>query len=487
MRYLASGGFGCTYEGVHTGLDKRVAIKEFFVKDICNRDENTAQISVGVTSKAALFNKLRKKFVDEARALCKLDHPNIVKVSDVFDENGTSYFVMDYIDGQSLKDMVYSQGPLPESVAVNYVLQIAEALGCVHDNNRLHLDVKPGNIMINSKGQAQLIDFGASKQYEEESGENTSSVAGYTIGYAPTEQMGNDIRRFTPATDVYSLGATLYNLLSGIKPISAAIISSGEQQQPLPPYVSASTRKAVEKAMQLNKTLRPQSMAEFASMLGAVDVVPEENGDTTVRAGQEPVEVEVVVETEKKAPAVVEKPTYKEPEESKSYGKILGVLGVIVVLAFIVAYFALPKSNGPDEPTAQVGVEAQDEVAEESVSGKEQVTDQVFHDFDGEEYTYTGEVVDGKPNGKGSGVYSYGNYTGEYKNGFRHGNGTYELKDGSNKFEGSFYRDNYNRGKLTMTEDGSYFEGTFKDGQPYKGKWYDKDGRFISDVVTEIK
>lgn len=285
-RFIASGGFGCTYEGVHTGLDKPVAIKEFFVKDFCNRDETSSEITVGVTSKTALFNKLRKKFVEEARALAKLNHPSIVSVSDVFDENGTSYYVMDYINGPSLKNIVDTQGPLTETDAVRYILQVADALEYVHKNNRLHLDVKPGNIMINAEGKAQLIDFGTSKQYEEESGENTSTVAGYTVGYAPTEQMGNDIKTFTPATDVYSLGATLYNILSGIKPISAATISSGEKQKPLPQHISMVTRNAVEKAMQINKNLRPQSMAEFKELLESDDtVLPKKETDDTIYVG----------------------------------------------------------------------------------------------------------------------------------------------------------------------------------------------------------
>lgn len=285
-RFIASGGFGCTYEGVHTGLDKPVAIKEFFVKDFCNRDETSSEITVGVTSKTALFHKLRKKFVEEARALAKLNHPSIVSVSDVFDENGTSYYVMDYINGPSLKNIVDTQGPLSETDAVKYILQVADALEYVHKNNRLHLDVKPGNIMINAEGKAQLIDFGASKQYEEESGENTSTVAGFTVGYAPTEQMGNDIKTFTPATDVYSLGATLYNILSGIKPISAATISSGEKQKPLPTHISMVTRNAIEKAMQINKNLRPQSMAEFKELFEADDtVLPEKDNDDTIYVG----------------------------------------------------------------------------------------------------------------------------------------------------------------------------------------------------------
>ncbi len=269
VRFISSGGFGCTYEAEHVMLEKRVAIKEFFVKDFCNRDETTAHVTVGTVSKRALVDKLRHKFVDEAKALCRLQHPGIVKVSDVFEENGTAYFVMDYVDGLSLGDMVGRQGAMPEARAVRYIRQVAEALRYVHDNNRLHLDIKPGNIMVDADDNAILIDFGTSKQYDEQDGENTSTLMGKTPGYAPLEQMGNDVVKFLPATDIYALGATLYKLLTGVTPPSANMLASDEKLNPLPAAISVSTRRAITAAMQLRKSERPQTMGEFLALLDA--------------------------------------------------------------------------------------------------------------------------------------------------------------------------------------------------------------------------
>ena len=267
IHFINSGGFGCTYEGVHTMLDTKVAIKEFFVKDFCNRDEATSHITIGTESKRALVSKLRKKFVDEAKMLFKeLHHPGIVRVTDIFEENGTAYYVMDYIEGCSLSDKVKA-GALSEADAVRYIKQAGEALAYVHSKNRLHLDVKPGNIMIGGDDRAILIDFGTSKQYDEVEGENTSTLMGKTPGYAPPEQMGNDVVKFTPATDIYSLGATLYKLLTGITPLSAAQLMSGDELDPMPKAVSENTRKAVEQAMLLNKKKRPQTVAEFMTLL----------------------------------------------------------------------------------------------------------------------------------------------------------------------------------------------------------------------------
>ncbi len=273
VSFISSGGFGCTYEAEHTLLQKRVAIKEFFVRDFCNRDAVTAHVSVGTTSKKALVDKLRRKFIDEARALSHLEHKGIVKVSDVFEENGTAYYVMDYIEGKSLGKMLRDSGALSEQSALGYIRQVADALKYVHSNNRLHLDIKPDNIMVDGNGNAILIDFGASKQYDEESGENTSTLMGRTPGYAPLEQMGNDVVKFMPATDIYALGATLYKLLTGNTPLSATLLASGYELTPLPNTVSEKVRKAVTAAMQSKRAERPQSIDEFLEILDGVNEI----------------------------------------------------------------------------------------------------------------------------------------------------------------------------------------------------------------------
>lgn len=252
-------------------LQKRVAIKEFFVKDYCNRDEGTSYVVVGIKSKEPLVDKLKKKFLDEARAVSRFRHPGIVQVSDVFEENGTAYYVMDYIEGRSLKDIVKSEGRIFEPRALKYISQVAEALKYVHARNRLHLDVKPGNIMVDGSDNAILIDFGTSKQYDEESGENTSTLLGYTPGYAPPEQMSKSVVKFLPATDVYALGAMLYKLLTGKTPLDANDRISGDTLGPLPAGTSNSVCCAVSAAMSLDKRQRPQSVEEFLGILSVDD------------------------------------------------------------------------------------------------------------------------------------------------------------------------------------------------------------------------
>lgn len=290
VRHISSGGFGNTYEGELTLLHYRVAIKEFFIKDFCNRDAQTSHVTVGTQSKVALVEKLRKKFLEEAATLFSIHHEHIIRVTDIFEENGTAYYVMDFIEGESLQQMLKRRGTLPEETALVYIRQVADALDYIHSQNRLHLDVKPGNIMVTRQDNAILIDFGASKHYDDESGENTSTLMGVnTKGYAPIEQTTQSFTSFSPATDIYALGATLYKLLTGVTPPDANLLLGEEATlQPLPSTISAATREVVKRSMSLKRKDRPQSISELLAIM--------DSKSTTHNTPQEEVEVTLLNE-----------------------------------------------------------------------------------------------------------------------------------------------------------------------------------------------
>lgn len=275
VRHISSGGFGNTYEGIHTIMDTRVAIKEFFVKSFCNRDETSGSMTVASQANAKTVEKLKEKFMKEAKAIFGMSHKNIVRVTDIFLENDTVYYVMDYIDGCSLNDILKQKGKFPEAEALGYIRQVADALKYVHARNRLHLDIKPGNIMLTKDGIVKLIDFGASKHYDEETGENTSTLLGiYSNGYAPVEQAVKGFTSFSPATDIYALGATFYKLITGITPPEANhLVFEPDALKPLPQNISVFTRNAIEAAMQLQYKNRPQTIVDFLDILdGATDL-----------------------------------------------------------------------------------------------------------------------------------------------------------------------------------------------------------------------
>lgn len=356
VRHISSGGFGNTYEGVHTMLDTKIAIKEFFPKMFCNRDENTSHITVAAQSNRELVDKLRKKFIEEAKAIFKMNHPNIVKVHDIFEENGTAYYVMDYIDGKSLGDIVKQRGALPEADAVGYIHQVADALKYVHSLNRLHLDIKPGNVMVDANGHAMLIDFGASKHYDMESGENTSTLMGVnTKGYAPVEQSTQSFTKFSPATDIYALGATLYKLLTGITPPDANLLMAKEETlTPLPDSISMSTRNAVLKAMTLIRADRPQTVEAFLSLMDSKNAGSIDDEATVCEAEETRRQAEEKKRKEEEAHRAAEEETRRKAEEErkrkeeeenarkaaqKSGSKnvwLWGVIGVIAVVGVII-------------------------------------------------------------------------------------------------------------------------------------------------------
>ena len=160
-KVLGQGGFGITYKAImketisgslgNMEVDIPVAIKEFFVKGVCQRDGDSTTISVSNTENTNSFEQQREKFKKEARRLRSLSNPHIVKVYDLFEENGTAYYVMDYVDGENLSARLKrTNAPLAESEVRNYLNQILDGLEAIHNKGMFHLDIKPANIMVDS-------------------------------------------------------------------------------------------------------------------------------------------------------------------------------------------------------------------------------------------------------------------------------------------------------------------------------------------------
>lgn len=264
---LGQGGFGITYLALQEGLERKVAIKEFFMKDFCNRDTHTSRVSIASEGAREQVERFRQKFLKEAKTIATLDNPHIIRIYDVFEENGTAYYVMEYIDGGSLKDLITHRGALPETEALDYAAQLSEALRYLHGHHILHLDLKPANVLLKDGHTAVLIDFGVSKRYNAEGGQTSSTPTGISKGYAPLEQYKTGgLANFQPCTDLYSLGATLYTLLTGKVPPDASDVNN-EGLPPLPPQVSAHTAQAIVKAMSPRPKDRPQNVDAWDSLL----------------------------------------------------------------------------------------------------------------------------------------------------------------------------------------------------------------------------
>lgn len=223
---LGQGSFGITYVASDFKSGQLVAIKEFFMGDLNERSADNSSVT---GTEHAMAKKYRKKFYTEAKNLSALQHDNIVKVYDVFDDNNTTYYSMQFIDGENLNDYIKQRGVISEKEALCLVRAIAQALGYMHEHKMLHLDLKPKNIMYGRNGRIVLIDFGLSKQYDDKGEPETSTTIGLgTPGYAPLEQ-ANYIQDGTfPATlDIYALGATFYKMLTGQTPPLASVLLEG--------------------------------------------------------------------------------------------------------------------------------------------------------------------------------------------------------------------------------------------------------------------
>jgi serine/threonine-protein kinase len=257
---LGQGGFGVTYTATHQALGQVVVIK-------------TLNLSLRYDPK---FSDFQRQFQDEARRLARFSHPNIVRVTDFFIEEGLPYIVMDFIPGQTLRTLVIPHNPLPEPIALGYIRQVAEALKVVHQQGLLHRDVKPQNIILRQGTQeVVLIDFGIAREFAIGSTQTHTSIL--SAGYAPIEQYLPRAKR-TPATDVYGLAATLYTLLTAEVPVPATL----RHRQPLPeprelqPNLSLKVNQAVLHGMALEPEQRPQSIDAWLHLLPS-DNLPRSN------------------------------------------------------------------------------------------------------------------------------------------------------------------------------------------------------------------
>ncbi|SEJ31999.1 Protein kinase domain-containing protein [Deinococcus reticulitermitis] len=262
-KVLGQGGFGITYAGTQLQLGMRVAVKELFPQGSSRRGMTVLPPPPSIDPDWA---GTKRRFGEEARAVARFSHPNIVRVFDQFEENGTAFLVMELLDGSSLDSVIEKGGPLPPAEVQRIAAQALSALAVVHDQGMLHRDIKPGNLFLERSGRVVLIDFGSARQYV--AGQATSHTRLVTPGYAPLEQYGSQAK-FGPYTDIYAFGATLYHALSGQMPPAATDRMNGAPLPPLPASTPAPLRRAVEKAMAVRVQDRPQSAREMLELLTA--------------------------------------------------------------------------------------------------------------------------------------------------------------------------------------------------------------------------
>lgn len=265
---LGQGGCGILYHATSIVLDGNIeqtheyAIKEYFDKECCRR---LSDGRVELVNEDDEYRIVREEFRSEANCLKNLKpHKNIVRVNEVFEDNGTFYYVMEYLKGKTLRQ--YAIERLTEKESIDIIAPIARALDYLHSEYINHLDVKPDNIMmVNEKNSLRpiLIDFGLSKHFKK-NGEPKGSQGydGISEGYSPKEQY-DGIRRFTPQSDVYSLAATLFFLLTNSDPCSGKEMNARYLWKSLPETISDKIANALNNALNPDVNKRTQDVATF--------------------------------------------------------------------------------------------------------------------------------------------------------------------------------------------------------------------------------
>ncbi|MBD5284511.1 MAG: protein kinase [Bacteroides sp.] len=470
-KVLGQGGFGITYLALDINLGRLVAIKEFFPKDYCDRDATTSRVRLGTQSTAEFVNRLKAKFLKEARNIAKFDHPGIIRIYSAFEENNTAYYVMEYIEGESLSAMVKNGGPLPEKQALDYIEKVGEALIYVHDRRINHLDVKPANIMVRRKdGAAILIDFGLSKQYDSEGHQTSTTPTGISHGFAPMEQYNDGgVKEFSPQTDCYSLAATLYYILSGVTPPQAPRLV--EEELTFPATIPAKLIGPISKAMSSGRKNRHETIADFLADLRMATRTYTRNEKT--RTDSDATEVKPAAPKPTPKPRKPNNPDWikKEPPKSKYKNFIAWGAGILIV-ALPIILWALLGNHSANEDSVQVedSVIALVHYQDDEISTP--LGNALYTGYTNPEDTLINDenavlkIIDGP--------YKGNVYEGPIKNGILEGKATYTLANGD-VFEGEFKDNQYHKGRYTSKEDSVYFEGYFKDGLPdqTRGQWHD--------------
>ena len=268
---IGQGGFGITYDGTDIKLDMHVAIKEYFPNPMASRQVSISNEVTCSSNTTSLYEQGMSNFLKEARNMAKFaGEPDFVSVHDYFSENNTAYIIMEFVEGQNLKQYMQRYGRLTLSQAMPIIMPVMNALEKIHAKNMIHRDVSPSNIMILNDGRVRLLDFGAAKEVSLETQRMTTMSAVYKMGYSPLEQLTRDMNQ-GPYSDIYALCATIYEMLTGSTPPSPLNRLSGSAEL-IPPSrlgvnISPSQEAALLKGLAVKPSDRIQTISELRNSM----------------------------------------------------------------------------------------------------------------------------------------------------------------------------------------------------------------------------
>ena len=422
-RVLGAGGFGLTYLGWDTALEKPVAVKEYLPNDLAVREANHS-VAAKSRDDEDNFRWGLTRFLDEARTLARFKHPNIVPVHRCFEAHGTAYIVMEFVEGETFGAYLKRAGKPKESFLRAVLFALLDGLAEVHRAGFMHRDIKPGNILLNAKGVPVLVDFGSARQ--EIGGRSRSITSVVTPGYAPIEQYSSRGNQ-GPWTDIYALGAVAYRAITGETPPDA---TERVRKDPMTSATDAARGKysakllaAVDWALAVDEDKRPQDVDAWR------DVLTDESRAQKPAVAAPPAKPEVKPEIKRNV----------EAKKSSGMGWVAVIFGVFVVGGLGVDWAEWNSQRAAEEsavakltPKCNEPTKSGDAACWREVANRPGCYLWDWNLGNNESSDWSGQCKNGMVDGRGEEIWrSDGDTgTGSYANGKRQGHWVFRFADG---------------------------------------------------------
>lgn len=329
---IGVGGFGITYRSYDTRIGGICAIKEYFPSSFCYRVQDGKRVAVS-NENLQKYNHIIQRFVEEAKLLKTFHHKNVISVYDIFFENETAYYAMEYCNGIDLRKYTNNfRKKLEYNEGLNILYQVMNGLEYIHDLGVLHRDIAPDNIYITKQNIVKILDFGSARREMDQLNKDFSVII--KVGYAPIEQYGGREKQGS-YTDIYALGATFYHLFTSVVPVESTNRIMEDKLIPfsqLRPDLPDNIKYCIEKAMSVTISNRIKDIREMKEILGLQDSVTQ-----IPKISNRPQTMPQKVSLDNQYP--INESNVTVEDEKKSIESLIGFVLCVAMIAVVIAIF----------------------------------------------------------------------------------------------------------------------------------------------------